>query len=721
MARRLLHYILSTESTTQTGAKDSKGSSSAPKTTSGNPPQIQEVHKIPLGPKTQNVIIAEPKPLSVPVNTKAKPSKLRQNLSATRRETKPPNHESTQVIEKALQIVSEESGIASEELVDVAVLSDVGIDSLLGLMITSRFRDEIAVEMDSSTLHSLQTIGGLKDFLRRTHPCGAAEDFNQEDDMTDSESTGSFSTLNEQHAATDKTEVTQREDREPVPYPTTESGEASSTTEGLFGRVVDIISEESGIDVNDFNDDTVFTDAGIDSLLSLMISSRIRDELDIQAAADNTLFTTCNTVRDLRLLLAPSDNVKMTMSGTGIEVDETKIETASVESSTSSIHSPATYGGEETPSQQIDTSDTSSDEQSLDTSKLFSQIRRATSVILQGRPWACSKTLFLFPDGAGTASSYTNLPKIHPDLGVLALNCPFVRHPQEMTCPLDVLIKSYLDEIKRRQPVGPYNFGGWSAGGILAYRAAQILIQQGEEVESLVLIDSPVPKGLDRLPQRFYDHLASIDLFGKAMPGKNTAPPPHLFAHFNATIEVLHNYHAKALPANTLKRISIIWATDCVTDGVILPKLPPQSDDTEGMKFLTEKRTDFTAQGWGDLFPGMKIDIKTVEDAHHFSLMVRVYRSYFKRKALTRWLSNIFRKLKKPLKSFVALLDFDSSDMMSVPHCRRLLISVRLDIRQIGFVETIHHTSSHLSNEQRVYIQLHFVSYVWIVFQVTCA
>ena len=626
------------------------------------------MNRTPLGPKIRDVMIAEPKTLSVPVNPKAEPSKLRHNLLEIKRETKAPNDKPARVIKKALEIVSEESGIASEELVDGAVLSDVGIDSLLGLMISSRFQDEITIDIDSSTLHSLHTIGGLKDFLRGTHAGRAVEDFNEEDEMANIESTRSCPKLNDQPADTHKTDVTKFEEREPARYLANKSREAASITEGQFGRVVEIISEESGIHVNDFDDTTVFTDAGIDSLLSLMISSRISEELDIQAAADNTLFTTCNTIRDLRHLLAPTDNATTTMSATQRETNEAKIETASVGSSAASIHSLSTHGGEDTPSQQIETSDTSSDEMSWETSTSFSQLRRATSVILQGRPWTCPKTLFLFPDGAGTASSYTNLPKIHPDLGVLALNCPFVRHPQEMTCSLDQLMKSYLDEIKRRQPVGPYNFGGWSAGGILAYRAAEILIHQGEEVESLVLIDSPVPKGLDRLPQRFYDHLASIDLFGKAMPGNNTGLPPQLFAHFNATIEVLHDYHAKALPPNTLKRITIIWATDCVIDGVILPKLPPHPDDTEGMRFLTEKRTDFTAQGWGDLFPGMQIDVESVKDAHHFSLMVRLYQSYFTRKALTRWLSNICLKLKRSLKSFVVLLDSESSGIVSISH-----------------------------------------------------
>ena len=618
--------MLSTESASQTGAKDLKGSSPAREPASKLLPQAQEMSRTPLGRKNNHLVDAESKKLLNPSNPKAEPPKLRHHLLGKKREAKSPDDKSARVIKKALGIVSEESGIASEELVDGAVLSDVGIDSLLGLMISSRFQDEISIDIDSSTLHSLHTIGGLKDFLRRTHAGRAVEHFNEEDDMADSESTGSFPKPNDQPADTHKTDVTKCEEKDPAGYVANKSRDAARITEGQFGRVVEIISEESGIHVNDFDDTTVFADAGVDSLLSLMICSRISEELDIQAAADNTLFTTCNTIRDLRQLLAPTDNTPVTMGATQREMNGKKIETASVGSSATSIHSLSTHG-EDTPSQKIETSDTSSDEMSLETTTPFSQLRRATSVILQGRPWSCSKTLFLFPDGAGTASSYTNLPKIHPDLAVLALNCPFVRHPQEMTCSLDQLMKSYLDEIKRRQPVGPYHFGGWSAGGILAYRATEILIHQGEEVESLVLVDSPIPNGLDRLPQRFYDHLASIDLFGKAMPGKNTSLPPQLFAHFNATIEVLHDYHAKALPPNTLKRITIIWATDCVIDGVILPKLPPHPDDTEGMRFLTEKRTDFTAQGWGDLFPGMQIDIESVEDAHHFSLMVSIYHS----------------------------------------------------------------------------------------------
>jgi len=51
----------------------------------------------------------------------------------------------------------------------------------------------------------------------------------------------------------------------------------------------------------------------------------------------------------------------------------------------------------------------------------------------------------------------------------------------------------YLDEIRARQPVGPYLLGGYSGGGITAYEMAQQLRAAGEEVAVLALLDTPLP------------------------------------------------------------------------------------------------------------------------------------------------------------------------------------------------------------------------------------
>lgn len=616
---------MSTESATQTGSKRAQESLVPAKVTHGHAPKRiykEKASSRPKPPSSSSSKSANSETLNVP---RAKSSELKRIPSAVMQQKVISETQSIPLWEKALQIVLEESGIACEELGDDTVLADVGIDSLLGLMIASRFRDELSVDVDAATLHGLSTIKGLKIFLSGTLD-NSIEDTTVEVGSTKASSivAGYQEPTQPQHVSY----ISSSQENElsigalsDYPHGVTEAG---SSTEGCFARVLRIISDESGIDIGELTDDTNFSDAGIDSLLSLMISSRLRDELDLGTSADVNLFNGCSTLRDLRFHLAPANKPKakelLEMSS---PIGKSYIQPTRRSSITESI---ATDTEDEVSENKTDTPVTSSSSFSQENIpemlKSSFPARRATSVILQGRPWICSRTLFLFPDGAGSASSYANLPRIHSDLAVLALNCPYVRHPQEMTCSLDELMKSYLEEVKRRQPNGPYNLGGWSAGGILAYRATQILIEEGQEVESLVLIDSPVPKGLDRLPQRFYDHLSSINIFGNAMPGPTRSPPAQLFAHFNATIEVLHRYHAKPLPSSRLKKGAVIWATDSVVDGVKLPTLESGPDDTEGMKFLTEKRTDFTGAGWEALLPGTRVDVERVEGAHHFSMMV---------------------------------------------------------------------------------------------------
>ncbi len=601
MAKRLLHYILSTESGTVSGAKDPKDASKAAKPAAKITPQPQEEGKASKGPAAKPSELAPKTPLA----PKAIPTEAKREVPTVKQEPAGVNKESATLVKKCMDIVSEESGIASEELTDISVLADVGIDSLLSLMISSRFRDELDLEIDSTLFSGLPTVKDLKDLLVQTSGGSVTDDPIEVDPVPDSEGKEDYQNADEPPVTPRAPSPIEKKEAQSVPQQKLDTEEAGSTAEGIFALVLQIISEETGIAIDDFADDTVFADSGVDSLLSLMITSRLRDELDVEITTDGELFTICSTVGILRTYLTPAETV--------------------ANSSTASIDSLATIGVESTLNNEDLTppsTNDSGDDDYVEIPKPSIATRRATSIILQGRPWMSAKTLFLLPDGAGSATSYANLPKIHSDVSVIGLNCPYFRHPQEMTCSLDELIKSYLDEVRRRQPHGPYNFGGWSAGGILAYRAAQILIAEGEEVENLVLIDSPEPRGLDRLPQRFYDHCNRIGLFGKGTPGPSPAPPAQLFEHFNATIEVLHSYYAKPLPPGHLKKVAILWATECVMDGVDFPKLPPGPEDTEGMRFLTEQRTEFTAAGWVNLFPGAVVDIKRVEGAHHFSMMV---------------------------------------------------------------------------------------------------
>lgn len=57
---------------------------------------------------------------------------------------------------------------------------------------------------------------------------------------------------------------------------------------------------------------------------------------------------------------------------------------------------------------------------------------------------------------------------------------------------LEALADRYLTAIKKVQPEGPYQLGGWSLGGLIAFEMGRQLQRAGEDVSCLALIDSHV-------------------------------------------------------------------------------------------------------------------------------------------------------------------------------------------------------------------------------------
>ncbi len=62
---------------------------------------------------------------------------------------------------------------------------------------------------------------------------------------------------------------------------------------------------------------------------------------------------------------------------------------------------------------------------------------------------------------------------------------------------VEEMAEFYVKTIQEFQPQGPYQIGGWSFGGVVAFEMAQQLLEQGEEVSLLALLDPWVPILLD--------------------------------------------------------------------------------------------------------------------------------------------------------------------------------------------------------------------------------
>ncbi|MFP4410900.1 non-ribosomal peptide synthetase [Coleofasciculus sp.] len=69
---------------------------------------------------------------------------------------------------------------------------------------------------------------------------------------------------------------------------------------------------------------------------------------------------------------------------------------------------------------------------------------------------------------------------------------------EEALTRVEDMARLYVQAIREVQPEGPYQIGGWSFGGVVAYEIAQQLQQQGQAVSRLAILDSWIPIILDQ-------------------------------------------------------------------------------------------------------------------------------------------------------------------------------------------------------------------------------
>ncbi|ETT28642.1 Phenylalanine racemase (ATP-hydrolyzing), partial [Rhodococcus rhodochrous ATCC 21198] len=116
----------------------------------------------------------------------------------------------------------------------------------------------------------------------------------------------------------------------------------------------------------------------------------------------------------------------------------------------------------------------------------------ATLVPLAGRP--DGTPLFCVHPISGMSWCYTGLAPHLPGVALYGLQAtrlePLPRTVAEFAA-------RYLDRIRTVQPEGPYHLLGWSLGGTIAHEMAVQLHQAGQQVASLILLDTLTP---DTLP-----------------------------------------------------------------------------------------------------------------------------------------------------------------------------------------------------------------------------
>ena len=450
--------------------------------------------------------------------------------------------------------------------------------------------------------------------------------------------------------------VTRRE--EPFVGAIYENVSTVSVKKSLFDKTFNIIADEIGISPADLKDDIEFYALGVDSLLSLTILSRLREVLQIDLP--NTVFQDYPNVGDLRRYLQ-RDTAVSDISTNGVTPASSSIGGEPINLSEAEANGKGTFGldsitagvltsesGENSTIDSLSTpkigrstntgisrdfrpllaagSDSVSATptnlpllQTPDSTKhdhLNSKQRCISISLLQGDPTLASKILFLFPDGSGSATSYGNLPKLPLNICLFGLNSPALGAGPGVVFSIEDLVASWVMELQSRQPSGPYSLAGWSAGGYYAFEAAKKLLEAGEIVQDLILIDSP--------PRNVYESLSPallefISKNGILSGDRNTTPPQWLLEHFTATLKAVDDYIPSPITVSGPLNVCIIWASDGVMENLDTSE---QSIDLSPnvTRFLLQRKTDFSPRGWDKLLPRDEILIAKTS-GNHFDMV----------------------------------------------------------------------------------------------------
>lgn len=495
-----------------------------------------------------------------------------------------PPQNGNRIITGFMSIVSEELGLESSELHDGAAFADIGMDSLMSLTVTGRLREECEIDVPTSFFVDKPTIGEAKFAILAQDSGNPEGGVLTESSSTESASTGSAATTD----ATSGDQMTRN----------TSIGTdlAKYTAEDITEKLLSTVSEEIGIEQSQLLEMSDFVDMGVDSLMSLSITGRIREELDLDLPM--TFFVDHPSVGEARIAISA-------LTGTSTSEDAT----------------PSSYSGNSSPD-DTDTSPTihSSNDPNLADWVMEDRdndltLRPATSILLSGSPKTSSKTLFLLPDGSGSATSFSLLPSISPDVCVYALNCPFMKTPADFTNGIDRVSGQYLAEIKRRQPQGPYYLGGWSAGGVIAYQVSYKLLELGEKTERLFLVDSPCPINLEPLPSSLLHFIDSLGLLGT----RGTSPD-WLIPHFQATMKNLASFTPRPMDLVDAPKTLIILARDGLLKDAKDQIFPRSSGEGKSVKWLLDSRRGIGTYGWEKLIGDENIIVMNVP-GNHFSVI----------------------------------------------------------------------------------------------------
>lgn len=432
----------------------------------------------------------------------------------------------------------------------------------MSLSITGRIREELEIEVQSSLFGDYPTVRGMKGFLSQYDLSEVVQEILEE-------TSGSLTSELDCSDA-----ISFNEGAISTPISTESASKLADSWEALSMVVRETISRDMSVEISELLATDDLASLGLDSLMSLTILGALRETIGLSLPA--TFLLENSSIQSIEESLHVSLREKNTEFKANAQATEPQ-----------------------------------------ETTNAAVPERSATSVLLQGTPKTAAKTLWLVPDGSGSATSYVFIPHISRAMAIWGLNSPYLKTPEGYQGGVVGMSSIFLKEIKRRQPEGPYNIGGWSAGGVMAFEIVRQMTDADDRIDTLVLLDAPSPALIEPLPSSLHEFFASIGLLGGGA-GEIDKLPPWLLPRFRKTVEALSMYQPKTSLLKQSPKVFAIWCEDGVCKYPSDPK--PDPYPYGHAQWLWENRTDFGPNRWDEYLDGDMITTRRMA-GNHFSMM----------------------------------------------------------------------------------------------------
>jgi thioesterase domain-containing protein len=128
---------------------------------------------------------------------------------------------------------------------------------------------------------------------------------------------------------------------------------------------------------------------------------------------------------------------------------------------------------------------------------------RASGSLVPIQPAGSSSPLYVVCGAGGNVIRFRSLARLlGPDQPVFALQPPGIDGTRPYLTRLEHIAAHYIENVKARQPRGPYHLAGYSFGGLVTLEMARQLVARGDEVGLVAMLDAPEWSYLKTLAKR---------------------------------------------------------------------------------------------------------------------------------------------------------------------------------------------------------------------------